>query len=229
MHRLKLLGLTLTAALALTAVASASASAALPEFVPGHLSKFPIPIELKSNGLTPGLLEDSGGFKFGECRGVAAKGEITGAKAVPLTLEVENCAKLSLGSCTSVGSPIGVQVFAGNGTLVYINKATKQVGVALKLNEGHILCGSGYEVATKGTVVIPITPINTETWTLHVVLKESNGKQQFELYENEIGEIVKGTPEVEQTGTGIRKRAGLSVKEGTELGLPMSKPVKVNG
>jgi hypothetical protein len=212
------------ATLALTAVASASASAALPEFVHGAGEAFPIPIELKSNGETPALFE-SVAFRFGECKGVSIKGEITGAKTVPLTLELEHCRSGIEEGCHTVGSQN--EVFSGNGSLVYIKKATKQVGVVLKLTEGHMLCGT-QELRTQGALVIPITPINTKTSTLDVTLSGEQGKSKFEFYENEKGESVRARLEIELKKSKIVRAADLSVNGGKELGLPTSKPVTIN-
>jgi hypothetical protein len=138
---------------------------------------------------------------------------------------MENC-KQGTVQCHSVGSEQEHEVFSGNGTLVYIEKATKRVGMVLKLNEVSLVCGD-FPVKLKGSIVIPITPINTKTSTLDLKMHGEKGRADFRYYENEKSEKVKAILESEFAGTKIFRESDLVVNEGKELGLPTSKPVTI--
>jgi hypothetical protein len=212
----------LVAVFVMSAVGVASASAALPEFVLGEGEKFPVTIEKKYKNVQ-GFFENTSGSKFGTCTGVGVKGEITGAKAGSLTIEMENCHQGSL-LCHSVGSEQEHEVFSGNVSLDYIKKATKQVGIVLKLNEIPIVCGKT-TINIKGGLVIPITPINTKTSTLDLRFNGAAGIQEFTSYENEKGEI---KHEAMLTWFGVWRESDLVINEGKQLELPTSKAVTIN-
>jgi hypothetical protein len=220
MHRLKLLGLTLTAVFALTAVASAPASAALPEFTPNAGYKFPI--TLKGNSVETAEVW-LGNFR---CYGIAFKGEITGAKAVSsLTTEAENCEYLGNHfKCQTEGATTGHLVIPGTGSLVYIAKATKLVGIVLTVPKLKFKCGTQFFV--QGGVVIPVTPINTQTSQIGMnVERLSRTEQRYTTYENELGEMKEAFLEINE-GSGYRK-AALGVPE--EIRLATSHPLTIKG
>jgi hypothetical protein len=210
--------LALVAVFVMSVVGSASASAALPEFVPGEGAKFPITVEY-SNWHPTGIME-SGGSIWSSCKGLKAKGEITSAKTMPLTFELENC------NWTSEGYKKEVEVYAGSGSLVYVNKATKQVGLAFKLNLGDMKRGE-VDIKTRGTIVIALTPINTKTSTLDVVVTGERGKQEPREYENEKGEKKRGSFEFEFRHDLAWWEGDLSLSAGEEVGLSTTKPVTI--
>jgi hypothetical protein len=206
----------LVAVLALGVVASASASAALPEIVPGAGVKFPIAVEGASRNVAKVHLSQRNGSEPARCEGVKFKGDITGAKAVSLTTEMTYCTQDEpTRKCSTAGAAAGHVVLAGTGTLAYINKASKVVGIVLTLPETEVECG-GYAMLVKGSVIIPITPINTKTSELSMVIKESEiGKQEYTTYENEKGEV-----------TTAYLRANLD--DGWEvIGFSVAEPVKL--
>lgn len=164
-----------------------AAKPALPEFVPHAGSKgemFPLPVEGKDTEVVK-LYAD--GHEAMWCKAVKVTGSITGAKTAGLTLGFENC-RPDIGEhqpCTNFS-------MSGTGSLVYLNKATKAVGVVLPLGVHYIACDEGaFEEKYKGTIISPITPINTET-TKPELRYALNTKMEDEIteYENEKGEKV---------------------------------------
>jgi hypothetical protein len=176
---------TLVVALALGAVASASASAALPEFVPGEGAKFPIAV--KYSEAASSHIENTGGSRWTTCTATTVTGNITAAKAASLTLAFTGCKANLEGSCHTSGAPEGQETLSGTGSLVYIKKTTKQVGLLLAVSATKILCGN-VTINVRGSIVIPVTPINTLTSALTIIVHGTNGKSEFRSYENEKGE-----------------------------------------
>jgi DNA-binding beta-propeller fold protein YncE len=183
----------LVAVFVLGAVASASALAAPPEFVPKSGESFPIKLE---DGMHAGFAAFRTELEFGSCSENRTTGEATGPKTIPLTLEWAGC-KDGSSSMTSEGAASGHIVIPGTGTLVYIDKATGQVGVLLTLKEVKIEIGTT-QLALKGSVVIPVSPTNTESESLDLPLHEGKnaGQQEYSGYENEKGEQKFATLEV---------------------------------
>ncbi|HEV3047027.1 MAG TPA: hypothetical protein VGY13_06655 [Solirubrobacteraceae bacterium] len=218
--------MTLTVAFALTAVASATASAALPEFVPGTGEKLPIKLEGSVSGATEVTLrnETNNGIY---CDGTSFKGEITGAKAASLTAELKNCKAEDKSNyqCSTSGAGTGDVVVSGSGTLNYIDKATKRVGLVLKVAKEEILCGGAYEYVIRGSIVIPLNPIDTKTSTLDMAIKGLT-KQEFTSYENESGEIKTAKLEVE-VGAGFQPLVW-NVGVVGEIALSASKPFTIS-
>jgi hypothetical protein len=187
-----------TAALALSVVAVASASAALPEFVPAAGGKFPI---TASGSVTTG-----GGntirFELGrtinifDCKSAKFNDEITAAKSVSLTTDLEGCdieeRSYEGHECTSTGAPTGVIVLSGKGSLVYLEKATKKAGVLLPVGEVKVSCDHGAEKYTiEGSVLSPITPVNSEITKYELRYAEQKyGVEEYTSYENESGKKV---------------------------------------
>jgi|GEM_PF-7077774 hypothetical protein len=214
---------TLTALIAVfmlgaLAAASASAWAASPEFVPQAGQTFPISI---GNSLHTGTVTFSWpSMIWGKCSENKTEGTITGAKAVSLTLEWAGC---SLGWHTE-GSPEGHIVVTGTGSLRYISRAKEQVGVVLAIKEVKILSGGEY-IKMRGSLVIPITPLNTETGKFTLPIHEKSlGEQEFGSYENESREVITARPEIEY-GTSL-KRAGIEVTGSNELTASKSVTIK---
>jgi hypothetical protein len=196
-NRCRAIGATFVAALALGAVASASASAALPEFALSSGEKFPVTIEGSTSSGYSGI-EARNGSLWGACVGAKTKGEITGAKAISLTLELASCGETSHHYHTK-GAPVGTIVVSGTGTLVYISKATKAVGVLFTPKETKVYEDGGSETGASfefwGNIVVPVTPIDTKTSKFELPFRKGKGagEQEFTKYENEKGEVKSAT------------------------------------
>jgi hypothetical protein len=200
----------LVAVLALGAVGAATASASAPEFAPKAGEIFPISI---GNSLHAGSVSfDWPSKTWGTCSENKTEGTITGAKAVSLTLEWAGCSS----GWHSEGSPEGHIVLTGTGTLTYIARSTEQVGIVLAIKEVKLLATGGTSIKLRGSLVIPITPLNTETTKFALPIHETSlGEQEFGAYENENRETVGARPQIE-FGTAF-ERAGIEVQGGNEL------------
>ncbi len=186
------------AALALSVVGAASASAALPEFVPHAGGKFPATFEGKIE--TPGeegklgeIRFSAGGITLMRCKGGAKlKGEITGAKTASLTIDVEGCEDPGEEQCSSSGAAKGIVVLSGSASPVYLEKATKNVGVLLPVGTIDIECAGGLQYTLSGSLLSPITPVNTETtkFELRYAENKAGTEEEYTSYENEKGEKI---------------------------------------
>jgi DNA-binding beta-propeller fold protein YncE len=175
----------LVAVCALGAVASASASAAPPEFTLKAGEKFPDAIGNSLNSVPAGFETEA---LSASCSSNKTTGEITSAKAASLTLEWTGCVKGTT-QFTSEGAEAGHIVITGTGTLVYIDKAKSQVGVLLALKEVKLLAGEA-KFFLKGSLVVPISPINQKVYTFELPFHQKGvGEQEFTSYENEKGEV----------------------------------------
>jgi len=173
----------LVAMFVLGAVASASALAAPPEFTLKTGEKFPDKIE--------GLFKGPAGFEseslYAACSSNKTTGEVTSAKITSLSLEWAGCVDKGT-SEHSKGAPEGDIVVSGSASLVFINQAKKEVGILFTLKETQIEAGAT-KLRLSGSVLIPISPINTETRNFDLSInQESPGKQKYKNYENEKGE-----------------------------------------
>jgi type 1 fimbria pilin len=191
------------AVFALGAVGAASASATLPEFVPGEGAKFPITFQDATQQTAKGKFETINGNTW-FCEGTQVKGDITGAKAVSVTIELTKCSK---GTETfGTGENPTTIVMPGTGTLVYINKAEKKVGILDEVPKTEIFVpGQGGVILVKGKLIIPITPLNTSTTKFALPIHGSVGKQEYRTYENEKGEVIKGHLEYNFFGSGYKE------------------------
>ena len=185
--------MSLIAAVAVLALASAytaSAFAALPEFVPGEGAKWPITFE-GTERVGAGWEWANGGLF--ECSPVASKGEVTGAKAASLTLEWTGCTEESRRYYTK-GEPEGTVVIPGGGTLVYISKASKEVGLLFTLKETVKVYREGSVIfKLSGSELIPLTPLDTlmSKFDLPFEKGAKAGAPKYSQYENEKGEVKK--------------------------------------
>jgi hypothetical protein len=172
----------------------------LPEFVPAGEGTFPITVSHTNNGTTPVSFENNGGTKY-ECKGMGVQGEITDAKTVPMTLTVTHCAS-GTENITSDGAKEGEDIFPGTGHLVYLNKSATQVAILFMLKEAHLHVGL-VEFSYRGSLVIPVTPPNTQTSQLHIEMTGKNGKETYREYENGKGEKVQTHFENNLFGSGF--------------------------
>ncbi len=188
MKRMRLIGLALVALFAMGALASASASAALPEFSPA-----------KGVTLTgtsgKAVLETLGGGTKVECSGGSSGGEITGEKTVSKVKITFTGCKSAGFACTSGSDPSGTLLTNElTGTLGYISKANKEVGILFKPTTGkefiEFNCVGGIvKVKVLGLLICPITPVNlvVKEYTLKCEQKEGDQKPtKFEGGEVEV-------------------------------------------
>jgi hypothetical protein len=210
-----------TVACALATVSAAPASASAPELVTNPGQTFPVSI---GNSLHAGSVSfDSRAMPLGLCTENRTEGTITGPKTVSLTLEWTGC---STGSAEwhSEGSPEGHVVLTGTGTLSYIARSTEQVGIVFAIKEVKIISGTT-SIKLRGSLVIPITPLNKETNKFALPVHEKSlGEQEIRSYENENREVVAARPEID-FGTGF-KEAGIEVQGANELTTNKSLTIK---
>jgi hypothetical protein len=139
----------------LGAIAVSQASAALPEFV----GPAPVPFTSKLKAST---LETVGGLKV-TCTAGADTGEVTGPKTLTIAIVFTGCQLNGL-PCSSLRSAGVIETSTLSGTLGYIKKAKKQVGVDLLSPAGGpfmtFTCGEDLQVAVFGSVIGKVTPVN---------------------------------------------------------------------
>jgi hypothetical protein len=211
----------LAAVFAVSVVGAASASAALPEFVPGAGEKLPIALEGSFPTAKAISLETEIEAWGGICEGVKSSGSITGAKTLSLSLTLQNCKVDSGEGCETEGSEEGLETLSGSASLVYVDKATKQVAALLTPSASVVRC-AGEKLKVKGSLLIPLTPVNTKTSKPGFILKKSGlAHNEITSYENEKGEIKKAFLEVNY-GAGYFQ-CSLELNGGKELQLTASK------
>jgi len=190
MRKLTIIGATITALVALSAIASTMATAALPEF-----NKTKVKFTSFSG---PGTLQVAGGNKI-ECATDTDEGEITGPKTVTLTVDFRTCKIFGLIGAHSLGDAENTILTAATGTLCYLNKAKKEVGLVLTpTGLLHIEAPSAGSLALiKGTLIGRLTPVNTTTLRGELILKQTEGKQELLACEELAGETHLSTAENE--------------------------------
>ena len=158
--------------MALFAVAATAASAANPEFLDNVAGNT---FTIKSGA---GKLK-AGAFTL-ECKADTGKGEITGAKTVSITIDLENCTLLGL-AANSLGDPAKIILVAATGTLCYISKAAKTVGVEFTLTPAHTEIPSiGELVEISGTEFGDVQKVNTLSTANTVTINETTSKEKCE-------------------------------------------------
>jgi hypothetical protein len=175
MQRIRIVVLTMVAVFATSAVAASSAAAVLPEFSPSS--------GVTLNGTSgAGLLETKSGTKV-TCTSNTDSGEITGPKAVSkIKVTFKGCESGGF-KCSTAGAASGELVTEElKATLGYINATTKEVGVdftpvGAKFIEFNCV-GGIIEVTVTGSVICPVTPINTKTKTFTVACRQEKGIQK---------------------------------------------------
>jgi hypothetical protein len=177
-------------------------AAGKPEFVLGEGSVFPDAFE---GGAPAAKVSISNPVEALTCEGATARGSLTGAKSLSLTLELKRCANASE-ECKTPGAGAGVEILSGTGGLFYIAKAEKRAGVPFALTATEIVCGT-LKVKVRGTIVIPITPLNAKTTKLALPFTgNGSGKATYTTYENEKGEVIKAKLEA-NFGSGYKESA----------------------
>jgi hypothetical protein len=213
------------AALALSVAGVATASAALPEFVPDGGAKFPIAASGSVTGEAESSIRmDVPVISWFYCKNAKFSDEITGAKAVSVTTDLEGCHEKTATSheCASAGAASGTIVLSGKGSLVYLEKATKKVGVLLPVGKVKVTCKDNEteKYTITGSILSPITPVNTELTTYELRYREKKaGLEEYTAYENESGkktstEFSLETPEwIEELGLEIAPKIQLTANK----------------
>lgn len=218
----------LVAILAFGVVTASSASAALPEFTGSYPNTvtFSGKTEISLYGAETGVEVD--------CYETAGSGSITGAKTLTTTLTFKDCVETEdKTKCTSTakkGLKGGeIQTEAMNSTLVYIAKASKEVGIDLDAHETGkptfltFVCeheGIVYTNIVRGAVIAHITPLNTKTKTLPITLTSSIGREQSPTsYENEAGKKISALPEFKWLGLSFWEKGSFEGRTTMTTGL----------
>jgi hypothetical protein len=208
----------LVAMVALGSLAAASASASLPEFT----GPFPIRHEASYGEVK---FETTTGSRL-ECsnapgHGGTGTGEITAAKTITLKLTLKGCKYASLYACKTEGASEGeIRTGSIKGTLVYLAKATKEVGIAFNPYEPKTLeeakvppttlasinCSNAAAITLRRTLLGHVRPVNTATTGFEQWFAQNNGQQTPSKYENE-GAEWSGVAEV-AVNAGSFKEAG---------------------
>jgi len=144
----------------------------LPEFAVGTKESWPASFEVLA-GSSTWHLPNGGEW---ECSSIAGLGTIAGAKGVINTaLDFKGCKYDNDIWCTSEGAEKGeIRTTAAEGTLVYLSKAAKTVGIDFKPT-GRWTCQATGEI--RGSVVMPITSVNVRTDSCAL---KTAGNQEFE-------------------------------------------------
>jgi hypothetical protein len=190
MQRLKVVRLVLLAAFAVSIVSVASASAALPEFT----GPFPKTFTSTSG---KGALETVGGKTVTCTSDTTDEGKITGEKTATAVVLFSGC-KSGIVSCNSPGQAAGViDTVPLTGTLGYISKAEKRVGLLLVPTTGELFvefeCTGFAKSKVKGAVIGELTPVNKKTKTFTLAFKQTKGKQAITKFEGGATEILESS------------------------------------
>jgi hypothetical protein len=155
-----------------------------PEFVRPEKENYPVSYTGTYSGLT--WIATGGTF---QCSEDTISGEITGPTTIKnATVKFRGC-KASGKYCPTGEGGVeegSLTTHALKGTLVYLSISAKTVGIDLTAQTGTSLANYrclGEKDEVRGSIVLPITPVNT--MTTHFTVK-SNGKS--EEYEIETGE-----------------------------------------
>jgi hypothetical protein len=196
-----------------------------PEFVLGEGEILPVTLEGSFPSVKSDLSNPNGEAQ--SCSGAKVKGSITSAKALSLTLELEKCVK-GTEKCNTAGAEAGREVLPGSGSLVYLDKATKEIGILFTQSELKIECPENINtLKLRGTIVIPVTPANTKTTKVDLALQgNGKGKPTVESYENEKGEAEKAKLELNIDGAGYKESA---LETGEALDLTANKSLTIEG
>lgn len=178
-QRYRSLVAVLVAICAMGAVGVASASAALPEFNNRTSST-----EKFSGSGGSVILETRGGNAY-RCT-YKATGEVEPGKSKTIknvVLTVEGCSSFF---CT----PDKLTFKPLTGTLGYLDKATKSVGLLLKPSSGSLVAECTYlaeknKVEIRDSLITPIYPTDKETARLELKLKQTRGVQEVRHFEGE--------------------------------------------
>ncbi len=154
------------------------------------------PVDLTSTSTEATLELSMGGTAASSvhCSGVSSTGVIGTPQAALLSFTFTGCSASELDGptpCQTPGASLG-EIVTGNveATLVYTDKATREVGVLI--NPGGASFASyecaGALVQTRGSVIGALTPVNEQTSAFKLRFSQTLGVQQPIKYEKEDGE-----------------------------------------
>ena len=107
-------------------------------------------------------------------------GKVTGSKTLEAPIAFENCQLLGLAT-NSLGDPAKTILVAAKGTLCYISKAAKTVGVEFQITPVHIEVPSvGELVEVTGTALGAVKTVNTLSTANTITLNETTSKEKCE-------------------------------------------------
>jgi hypothetical protein len=193
--------LVLVAVFALSAVAAASASAALPEIVNKEgkalvKDKFSVSGDEERFQAVDFHINDVGKIQI-YCEKTAVTGKFGGLKTGETTFTLKSCKGDE--KCTGVTEtgekrPVGEIVIPFSLTLVYTDKASKELALLFKPPEGLLITCNGTEYRMYGGFLVPIEQDDVN-YLLKVGEKlwlnpKWGGGQKPKQYENEKGEKV---------------------------------------
>jgi hypothetical protein len=182
MRRLTILILAAFAAAAFAGATAASALAVeLPEFS----------VETGLEGKSGAVTISSSAVTI-KCTSSTTTMTATSKKAGTFTMTLHGCAE-EAAKCNTAGSESGVVVLGGEYSLVRLS--SENAGALLLVTEKEATC-STLKVKIKGGVIAPITPIDQAAKEFELLPAGSKGSQEIKEYENEAGEKVKKTLEV---------------------------------
>jgi hypothetical protein len=180
MNRTPLLAACIAAVIAVSAMTAGAAAAAPPEFSP----PFPNAFASTSKAMT---VETVGGLKV-RCKADTNKGEITGPATAAMTISFTACTIPGARCQSPNGLPGEIVTQPLLGTLGYITRAPKEVGLDLSEPTGGpmivFFCGEDLLVEVFGSVVGKITPLNkTIAVGSHIKLKfaQAGGHQAIKM------------------------------------------------
>ncbi len=175
MNYLRRLSLCAVLVAMLGAIGASAASAAPPEFVG------PMPLGFESK-LTASTLETVGGLKV-TCTAGVNSGQVTGSKTLTVEMRFTGCMLNGI-PCRSSSAANEIETSVLTGTLGYINKAKKQVGLDLASPGAPLMdftCGEDLQIVVTGSVIGKIKPVDKLIQPpRHFTLKfvQSKGKQK---------------------------------------------------
>jgi hypothetical protein len=179
MQRRKIAGMALLAMFALFAIASASASAANPTVTLLSGETFPVTFEGTSG---KGTLETVKKTTV-KCSAGTSKGTILENKTGETTIIFTGCESSGF-KCETTGAGSGEIITSGTTLLVFDSLTTLGVAQLLTVKETVFECTSLVKIKVKGSLLLLITPINTETTKFELIVKQTAGKPSDKAYWN---------------------------------------------
>lgn len=181
MNRTSLLGACLATLIALSAISAGIAAAAPPEFSP------PFPNALSSTSKAM-KLETVGGLIV-KCKADTNSGEVTGPASALVTIHFTGCTNTGARCQSANGLPGEIVTQSLSGTLGYVTRVPKVVGLDLSEPTGgplmEFVCGEDLRVEVFGSVIGKITPLNkTIAPGSHATLKfvQKEGHQAIRMF-----------------------------------------------
>jgi hypothetical protein len=190
-RRLKQVFVVAAVVSALAAVSASPASAVIPKWIPGAGQAFPIGFEGRATGTTyleSNLPADPG--KLIACTGAQVAGSaISSYKTQNFAIELLGCRETVFGHPVSGGGGgpgvIALKQNKAGPILVYLNHRSEGlVGLRLTIATTTLQIEEGGQFEVKGELLIPITPINTESRLFGITLNEKNSSEEYRLFED---------------------------------------------